>query len=102
MQFHKVEEVLIFGSRAKGNYKKSSDIDLALIGKEVDDTLSNHIHGILEDEIPLPYKFDIVNYAAISNPDFTDHIKRVGIVFYKKQEHTIDQLPKKKQGNVPL
>jgi uncharacterized protein len=85
-RFAQVEEVLIFGSRAKGNYKKGSDIDLAIKGKNVTDNIVSKIYGILEDEILLPYKFDVVNYAAISNPEFIDHINRVGISFYQKQK----------------
>ena len=84
IRFSDVEEVLIFGSRAKGNYKKGSDIDLALKGKKIDDSITSNIHAVLEEEIPLPYKFDVVNYSSISNPDFTSHINRVGVVFYKK------------------
>lgn len=84
--FPEVEEVLIFGSRAIGNYKKSSDIDLVLKGKKVNDKLANHIKGILDDKLPLPYKFDVVNYSTISNPDFIEHIDRVGLVFYQKSE----------------
>lgn len=82
-RFPQVEEVLIFGSRAKGNYKKGSDIDLAIKGKEINTRLVSKIHGILEEEIPLPYKFDVVNYATISNPAFIDHINRVGVIFYQ-------------------
>ncbi len=84
VRFSDVEEVLIFGSRAKGNYKKGSDIDLALKGKKMDDRIASSIHAVLEEETPLPYKFDVVNYTSVSNPDFIDHINRVGIVFYKK------------------
>lgn len=98
-RFHEVEEVLIFGSRAKGNYKKGSDIDLAVKGKKVNDNLVSHIKGILDDELPLPYKFDVVNYATISNPDFIAHINRVGVVFYKK---TKKKITKKKSIDIQL
>ncbi|MCX6291442.1 MAG: nucleotidyltransferase domain-containing protein [Bacteroidetes bacterium] len=81
-----IEEVLLFGSRAKGSFKKGSDIDLALKGVEVDDQVASRIKGILEDEIHLPYQFDVVNYHSISNPDFKDHIDRVGLIFFQKKK----------------
>jgi uncharacterized protein len=78
----RVDEVFIFGSRAKGNFKPGSDIDLALKGKKLlfDDVLA--LHAKLDD-LDLPYTFDIVNYEQINNHDLTDHINRVGISFYK-------------------
>ena len=85
-KYSEVEEVFIFGSRAKGNYKKGSDIDLAIKGKNISESLAGTIRGILEDEVPLPYQFDVVHYASISNPDFISHIDRVGIIFYQQKK----------------
>ncbi|MBF9253621.1 nucleotidyltransferase domain-containing protein [Pontibacter sp. 172403-2] len=81
--FPEVEEAIIFGSRAKGNFKTGSDIDLALKGTplELDELLS--LYNKLE-LLELPYTFDLVNYASIKVPDLTMHINRVGKVFYSK------------------
>ena len=87
LSFPEVEEVFVFGSRAKGNFKNGSDIDLALKGKKCTAEIAMCIEAILNEELPLPYKFDVVNYSTISNPDFTGHIDRVGKVFYRKEEH---------------
>jgi uncharacterized protein len=78
-----VEKVLIYGSRAMGNYKSASDIDLTLIGKDIDLSLQSEIEFDLDD-LMLPYKFDISIYDRISNPEFLDHIHRVGKEFYKR------------------
>ena len=37
------------------------------------------------DELDLPYKIDLINYNAITNPALKEHIDRVGIGFLKEQ-----------------
>ena len=83
-KYKQVEKVLIYGSRAMGNYKPASDIDLTLIGRNIDLSLQLKIEFDLDDLL-LPYKFDISIYDKITNPEFIDHIKRVGKVFYKRK-----------------
>jgi len=78
-----VEKVILYGSRAKGNFKPASDIDLTLKGALLDLTILNHISWELDDLL-LPYTFDLSIYNQISNPELLDHIQRVGIVFYSK------------------
>lgn len=82
-QFTSVKKAVIFGSRAKGNYKPGSDVDMA-VWLEGDD-ITAQLSGMLNDETMLPYKFDVINYNTINNKDLTEHINRVGIVFYQKQ-----------------
>ena len=62
-RFPNIEEVLIFGSRAKGSYSEGSDIDLAAIG----------------------YKVDVVDYNKNMDTPIGEHINRVGKIFYKKE-----------------
>jgi predicted nucleotidyltransferase len=80
-KYPQVEQVIIYGSRAKGNYKKGSDIDLSLKGQNIDLSLMQAIELEI-DNLMLPYTFDISIFKQISNPDFTDHINRVGLEFY--------------------
>jgi predicted nucleotidyltransferase len=78
----KVENACIFGSRAKGNFKKGSDVDIALKGTGLDfDTLSQ-ISYWLNEETEMPYKFDVLNYYSITEPALKEHIDRMGIEFY--------------------
>ncbi|MDD4155892.1 MAG: nucleotidyltransferase domain-containing protein, partial [Candidatus Cloacimonetes bacterium] len=70
-----VKKSIIFGSRAKGNYKYASDIDIAIDGNE------NRVAYYLNEESNLPYYFDIININTIKNPKLIDHIKRVGLEF---------------------
>ena len=77
-----IEQVVLYGSRAKGNYRKGSDIDLTLKTKEVftrTDLL--RISGDLDDS-DIPYFVDISIYDKLSNPDLKAHIDRVGKVLY--------------------
>lgn len=81
--FPEVEEVIIYGSRAKGNNKNGSDIDLVITKGDVDFTLFNKITGKLDDLL-LPYQIDLSLYSLIDNPDLKEHIKRAGKIFYRK------------------
>jgi type I restriction enzyme S subunit len=75
--------VIIYGSRAKGNYSTYSDIDITLIGAVINLTSQNKIENELDDLL-LPYKFDVSNFHKIENLDLIEHIKRVGKVIYTK------------------
>ena len=77
--YTQIKEVKIFGSRAKGNYKPSSDIDLALFGS-IDDKLLRHIVSEL-DELPTPYQFDVLNYNDIDNENLKNNIDKFGKIF---------------------
>lgn len=84
-QLPKIQTVIIYGSRAKGNFRPGSDIDITLTGDNLTLTDVNELSTILDDLL-LPYLFDISIFDKIENPEFTDHINRVGKVFYTKQK----------------
>lgn len=66
-RFSDISEVILFGSRARGTHRPSSDVDLALMGKNLGlDTLAK-LRYILEEETNLPYFFDIVIYDRVEN-----------------------------------
>lgn len=79
----KIDEVIVFGSRAKGNYKEGSDIDLAVKGRNIDFKDILRLSRQL-DELNLPYKIDLLDYAAIKDKEVVEHIDRAGIVFYER------------------
>lgn len=79
-----VEKAVVFGSRAKGNAKAGSDVDIALIGNNLEESLWQ-IHDHLEEESPMPYFFDIVDYHKINNPNLISHIDRVGKVLFNRK-----------------
>ena len=76
-----VKEVKFFGSRAIGNYRNNSDIDLVLYGK-IDQKLIGKIQFEL-DELSTPFKYDVKSYENIDYPPLIDHIDRVGKIFYQ-------------------
>ena len=80
-QFAEVQESILFGSRAKGNFKPGSDIDLAVKGPVSKDTLSALLTAF--EESLLPYFVDVVIYEHITNEALREHIDRVGISIYK-------------------
>jgi len=75
----------LFGSRAMGNYKKASDIDISIKGNNVTYNTISSINIILNQELSLPYFFDNMNYEKITNKDLIQHIKKYGIVIYLKE-----------------
>ena len=77
--FQEIEEVIIFGSRAMGNYKKGSDIDLALKGKAVTTSTVNKLKLELSEKTTMPYYFDVIAYARIKNQELINHIDKYGV-----------------------
>ena len=79
-----LEKVILYGSRAKGNYKKFSDVDITLEGVNL--TLADlfQIQDLLY-ESDLPYMYDVSIFSEITNPDLIDHIKRRGIVIWERE-----------------
>lgn len=77
-KYPQITKVILFGSRAKGNYRAGSDIDFALKGNHLDSSLLAAIETDYE-ALYLPWKLDLVLYNKIENKDLKDHIDRVGI-----------------------
>ncbi|NYT26893.1 MAG: nucleotidyltransferase domain-containing protein [Candidatus Thiodubiliella endoseptemdiera] len=78
-----MEKVILYGSRAKGNYKDGSDIDVTLIGKNLNLKTVYALEEFLE-ALYLPYSFDISIFTQIDNDDLIEHILNVGKDFYIK------------------
>jgi len=76
----KVREVRLFGSRASGTHTSRSDLDLALFG-EVTPLETQGIASEL-DELPLPYKYDLLAFEALADGPLREHILRVGILVF--------------------
>ncbi|RME51041.1 MAG: nucleotidyltransferase domain-containing protein [Caldilineae bacterium] len=85
-RYPQVEQAILYGSRAKGTYKTGSDIDLTLCGGA--DLTLNVLYRILDDldELLLPYTIDLSIFDDIGDPDVVEHIQRVGVLFYARDE----------------
>lgn len=78
-----VHKAVLFGSRAKGQARPDSDVDLALVGPLDDLALE---HSAMElDELPTPLRFDVVSADRLANPALKAHIDRVGVVCYRRE-----------------
>lgn len=81
--YPQVEKVVLYGSRAMGNYKPYSDIDLTMFGNQIDLTLQQAMETELDDLL-MPCKFDLSVFEHISNEDLKSQINRVGAIFYQR------------------
>ena len=81
-RYANIEKVLIFGSRSKGTYHVGSDIDLAIIGKDIDYAQLLNVQCDIED-LELLYSIDLLDYQKKKGTPIGDHIDRVGQVFYE-------------------
>lgn len=84
-QFPEIAWVKIYGSRAKGNYQRGSDIDLAFSSPT---DCSAELREAL-DELPTPYMFDVTHYETLRHAGLKEHIDRVGVVFYEQADDEV-------------
>jgi predicted nucleotidyltransferase len=84
-QYEQIEKVLLYGSRAKGNYQPGSDIDLVLMAPLLTTKHLLKIENDLDDLL-LPYKIDLALYHHVQDQEIREHIKHVGKVFYDQKK----------------
>ncbi|GAB6060007.1 nucleotidyltransferase domain-containing protein [Desulfonatronum parangueonense] len=75
--FPEVERAILFGFRAMGSYRKGSDI--AIKGDRVSPQTIVYLSACLNEHLPLPYQFDLVDYAQIESPALKQHIDEHGV-----------------------
>jgi predicted nucleotidyltransferase len=81
--FPGIERVTLYGSRAKGNFRPGSDIDLALHGESLTPGQLRNIAEALDDLL-LPYMIDLSIFEQLDHAELRSHIERVGQPFYTK------------------
>ncbi len=81
--YPQVERVILYGSRAKGNYRVGSDIDLTVEGEGLSLAQLLAMESQI-DELLLPWMVDLSLKDHIDNPALLDHIARVGLTFYER------------------
>jgi len=82
-RYNNITKAVIYGSRAKGNYRAASDIDLTLFGEDLNFITLLKVENALDDLL-LPYNIDLSIFHKIENKELIEHINRIGIIFYKK------------------
>ena len=78
-----IDKAILYGSRALGNCRPGSDIDLTLIGTGLDLRSLGKITSVIEDS-PIPYRVDLSLWEQINHAGLREHIERVGVVFYER------------------
>ncbi len=82
-----LDEVVLYGSRAKGTNKPFSDIDITLKGKTLTgDDLADVCSKLSESS--LPYFCDVSLFHRLTSPSLIEHINRRGKILYK---HVVDK-----------
>ena len=82
-KYPEIYQVILYGSRAKGNYRNGSDIDLSIKEKSLDYSQLMDIENSIDDLL-LPYIVDLSLFRQIANDALIDHINRIGIEFFRK------------------
>lgn len=77
-----IQQVILYGSRAKGSQRPGSDIDLAIVAPALGEQQLPEIETRL-DELSLPYTIDLSLLHTIRNPALVEHVRRVGVAFYR-------------------
>lgn len=78
-----IQKAIIYGSRAIGNFREGSDIDMTLFGESL---VEKDLFVLLDeiDDLLLPYTLDLSIYHLLKNEDLKEHINRVGKIFYER------------------
>ena len=84
--FNSIREAYFYGSRAMGNYKKGSDIDIAIKGDNITYNNVVKLSSLLNEELPLPYFFDITHYESLNNDELRKQIDDIGVLIYSKDD----------------
>jgi uncharacterized protein len=79
-QFPEIEEVWIYGSRARGDFGRASDIDLCIIKPTIDHSTYLKVFSEL-DELFIPFKFDLTVFDKLTNDKLKESIQKEGVVF---------------------
>ena len=76
---NEIQNVILFGSRARGDYTERSDIDIAILG-------GNYTKFTLdiEERTSTLLKYDVVNMNVHVQQDLLDSIKKEGVTIYEK------------------
>ncbi len=84
--YPQVEKVVLYGSRAKGNFKNGSDIDLTLCGGE--DLTLRVLYRIMDeiDDLLLPYTFDLSIFAISKIRMYASISGAPGLHFTKRKK----------------
>ena len=82
-----LERIVLFGSRASGDFQDESDIDLAIFGKDWDSSDINVVKAMLEEGISTPLKFDVIHFDTLEKDSLIKEITNEGITIYEPKKN---------------
>ncbi len=83
LKYTEITKVVIYGSRAKGDFKASSNIDLSVFTDKKDISFLSKVEKEIDD-LGLPYKVDMSIHSLLENDSLKNHIKLIGQVFFQR------------------
>jgi len=84
-EFPEIDKVILYGSRAKGNHRLNSDIDLTVLGNQLTTSILAQVESRLDDLL-LPQTIDLSDYTSLKNKALVEHIDRVGLLIYHRSQ----------------
>lgn len=78
-----IEKVVLFGSRARGDHQRSSDIDLAVCTRNSSHTGQNLIEQAII-EMSTPLKIDVVFMDRLTKEKLIFNIRKEGVAIYEQ------------------
>ncbi len=81
-QFSTIERACVFGSRARGTAAYNADIDIAIFGASCTAETAQNLKAELDEELPLPYKFDVLHAESLTNSALQSNIARDAVEIY--------------------
>jgi proline iminopeptidase len=91
-QFPEIDSVLIYGSRATGDFRNHSDIDLAVLAPSMTERDFSRLWNALDD-LPILFKLDVVQFEQVTNPALKQNILAHGKTFYRPAAQTLTSSP---------
>ncbi len=76
-----IEQVLLFGSRARGDFDTGSDIDLAVLAPQMAVEEFARLWSDI-DALPIAFKMDLLHFDTLDNPELKAQIRRHGLPIY--------------------
>jgi len=84
-KYREIEKVILFGSRARGDNKYNSDVDICIVGGKMTHLTLAKINMDIS-EINTPLSFDILSFNELNKEELINNILNEGVVIYSGQE----------------
>lgn len=85
--YKSAEKIVLFGSRTSPAYKETSDIDIAIFGREWIDRDINIVKSELDENVKTALKFDVVNFYGLIKDKLKDNILKKGKIIYDSRKN---------------